>query len=97
MRFVNVRMEYKKIGWLFNILRSFFLVFYYFFIPYLVGAGVYNFSDGFSTSTKIYIILGYIIFYFLFYLIHLIVVLIKKRLYYDKIFGFSFESTAVKN
>lgn len=97
MRFVNVRMEYKKIGWLFNILRSFFLVFYYFFLPYLVGAGVYNFSDRFTTNTKIYLILGYIVFYFLFYLIHLIVVLIKKRLYYDKIFGFSFESTAVKN
>lgn len=94
MRFLNVKMEFKRLGFLFNILRYFFLFLYYFVIPFGFLTFVLYIRNYYHLQSITFIILGgALLFVFLFYLIHFILLLKNRKLFYDKLFGFRFIST----
>ncbi len=94
MRFLNVKMEYRRLGFIFNILRYLFLWFYYFVIPIgILFASVYL-RNYYSLQSITFVLYGSALFIVLiYYLIHFILLLKNKRMYYDKLFGFQFVST----
>lgn len=98
MKFLNVRMVYKKWSELNIILRSLFLGFFYFILPIWIMIGI---GAGISVLhiqvLAPYCYLGGLILILMVYLINVIMILINKKIYYDKLFGFSFVSTILEN
>ena len=97
MRFLNVKMEYKRLGFIFNILRYLFLLFYYFVIPVGFLFFVIYIRNYYGLQSITFALLGSsLIIVFLFYLVHFILLIKNKRMYYDKLLGFRFVSTINK-
>ena len=94
MRFLNIKMEYKRLDFLFNILRYLFLFFYYFVFPLgLLMAATYIRSY-FELQNITFLLYGSIaLFILLFYLINFILLIKNKRMFYDRLFGMKFVST----
>ena len=94
MKFLNVKMEYKRWGFIFNILRYFFLFFYYAILPVgfmLFVSYMRNFYHLQDFTFMLYG--GALLVILIFYFIHFIFLLKNKRMFYDKLFGFWFVST----
>ena len=94
MRFLNVKMEFKKLGFIFNILRYIFIYFYYVILP--IGFMIFiSYIRNYYHLQGITFILygGGFVIILIFYLIHFILLLKNKRIFYDKLFGFRFVST----
>ena len=97
MKFLNVKMEYKRWGFIFNILRYFFLSFYYVLFPVgfmLFVSYIRNFYHLQDFTFMLYG--GALMIVLTFYFIHFILLLKNKKMYYDKLFGFRFVSTIEK-
>ena len=94
MRFLNVKMEFIRLGLLFNTLRYFFLYLYYFALP-LGFIMLISYIRSYYNLQGITFLLygGGLLVIFLFYLIHFILLLKNKKMYYDKLFGVRFVST----
>ena len=94
MRFLNIKMEYKRLDFLFNILRYLFLFFYYFvFLFGLLMAATYVRSY-FELQNITFLLYGSVAFFILlFYLINFILLIKNKRMFYDRLFGMKFVST----
>ncbi len=94
MRFLNVKMDYKKYNILKNILRSIFLLVYYFLFPILSMACISLVINGFHLEDfKLYFYLGVAIFFVFFYIIHILIILFKGEIYYDHLLNFKYIST----
>lgn len=93
MNFLNVRMSYLNHDIIRNIIRSIFVHFYYLILPFLLVYLSFITFVNINSHTKIYIFLISIIFILVFYLINILIILFKKKIYYDKIFKFKYEST----
>ena len=94
MRFLNMKMEYKKWGIFFNILRYLFLYIYYCLIPLAIMMFITFIKNYFNLQSFTFILYGSgLIFILLFYLINFIIILLYKKSFYDKLFGFKYIST----
>lgn len=94
MNFLNVRMSYPNHDILRNSIRIIFTHFYYLILPFLLVYFTFLIFNSFNnTHTTIFIFLMSIIFILIFYLTNILILLIKKKIYYDKIFKFKYEST----
>ncbi len=94
MKFLNIKMEYEKLDFIFNIFRYLFLWLYYFLIPLgLVKFTMYahNYFDLQNITLLLYGSVCIIIIFF--YLIHFILLIKNKKIYYDRLFGMKFVST----
>lgn len=94
MKFLNVKMHYAKRRILNTFLRAVFIPLYYFFFPFwciLITYNIINILSLKSISVYIYLILGILL--FLLYFISVIIILISKKIFYDKLFSFHFVST----
>lgn len=91
MKFLNVKMHYEKQEVRKNIERCLFLSIYYFVIPILI---IYILSFIIKTyqlySLSVIIHLSEIIGIFFFYLINILIILIRKKIFYDYLFHFLF-------
>lgn len=98
MKFLNLKMEYKKVGFIFNILRYFFLYFYYFVLPMGFGLFLIYLHSYLKLQNISFLFYGSGLFIILlFYFIHFIFLLKNKRMFYDRLFGFKFISTIQVN
>ena len=94
MKFLNVKMEYKRWGFIFNILRYFFLFFYYVILPFGFMIFVSYMRNFYHLQNFTFILYGgALLVILIFYFIHFILLLKNKRMYYDRLFGFRFVST----
>ena len=97
MRFLNVKMEYKRWGTLFIVLRYMFLFFYYFLIPIVFGFLVVYVRNYLDLGGITFVLYGCaLLIILLFYLINFIFLIKNKRMFYDKLLGFRFVSTINK-
>lgn len=94
MKFLNVKMNYKWYGFIINIIRTLFICFYYFYLPFGLVV-LTQFIVNFYSLGKIRFLcyLAVLIFFIFFYLINGLIILIKGHIYYDKLFMFDLEST----
>lgn len=94
MRFLNVKMQYKKCAWLKNILRYLFLIAYYVVFPIWLMIGI-NIGIRILNMQNIagYCYLAGILFVSFFYLVNGLVILFTRKIFYDKLLGFEFVST----
>lgn len=94
MRFLNVKMEYQKLDFIFNLLRCLFLIFYYFLLPCLIVVGTSLCASYFQLQhITLFLYLLVLVLIFMFYLINIILLLKNRKLFYDKMFGFHYIST----
>ena len=94
MKFLNVKMEYKKLGFIFNILRYLFLFFYYFVFPFGLLMVTTYVRSYFDLQNITFLLYGSVaLFILLFYLINFILLIKNKRMFYDRLFGMKFVST----
>ena len=94
MKFLNVKMEYKRLDFIFNFLRYLFIGIYYVILP--IGLMIFiSYMRSYYELQGITFILyaGGLIVILIFYLIHFILLLKNRKMYYDKLFGFRFVST----
>lgn len=95
MRFLKVKMAFKRWRVLFNILRYLFLFVYYIGLPLLLLlAAMYVRNTLANITFALYS--GVVLFVMLFYFINMIVIIKNKKMFYDKLFGFQFISTIKK-
>lgn len=98
MKFLNVRMTYPNKDIFRNIIRNLFIHFYYLVLPFLL---MYLFMflifSKIKNTITISIFLLSIMTLLIFYLIHILVILIKKKIYYDKLIKYEFTSTIKEN
>lgn len=94
MRFLNVKMVYNRFSILKNIFRNLFLIVYYIFLPFwfiiCVNGGLEIFN---LTQFKVIGFIGSVLLTIIFYIINFMLLLFGKSMYYDRLFGFRFEST----
>lgn len=94
MKFLNLKMEYKRVAVLFNILRYLFLFLYYFVLPWGFVLFLIYVHSQFNLQNITFLLYGSgFLFILLFYLIHFILLLKNKKMFYDRLFGFRFLST----
>ena len=94
MKFLNVKMEFKRLSFVFNILRYLFIYFYYVILP--IGLMIFiSYMRSYYALQGITFILyaGGLIVILIFYLINFILLLKNRKIFYDKLFGFRFVST----
>ena len=97
MKFLNVKMKYKHLDFLFNLFRYLFIYLYYYLLPIGIILGVSIIKDYFNLENYTFILYALaFLFIILFYLVNAIILLRKRKIFYDKIFGFQFVST-IKN
>ena len=90
MKFLNLKMEYKRVAVLFNILRYLFL----FLLPWGFVLFLIYVHSQFNLQNITFLLYGSgFLFILLFYLIHFILLLKNKKMFYDRLFGFRFLST----
>ncbi len=97
MKFLNVKMEFKRLDFIFNILRYIFIYIYYGILP--LGLMIFiSYIRSYYALQEITFILygGGLLAIVIFYLFHFILLLKNKKIFYDKLFGFSFVSTITK-
>lgn len=96
--FLNVKIEYKNIQAIRSILRNFFLMIYYFLLPFWLLLGTYLLVNhlGADAKVSIYFYLASLITILLFYLVNGLIILTKKKHFYDKLFGSTYISTIKK-
>jgi len=94
MRFLNVKMIYNHFSIIKNIFRNVFLIIYYFFLPFWFIICVNEALTIFNLShLKVIAFLISVILVIIFYLTNFILLLFGKAMYYDRLFGFKYEST----
>ena len=94
MKFLNVRMEFKRLGFIFNILRYIFIYIYYVIFPIGLMMFITYMRNYYHLQGITFILYGGgFVIILIFYLIHFILLLKNKRIFYDKLFGFRFVST----
>ena len=94
MKFLNLKMEYKRVAVLFNILRYLFLFLYYFVLPWGFVLFLIYVHSQFNLQNITFLLYGSgFLFILLFYLIHFILLLKNKKMFYDRLLGFRFLST----
>ena len=92
MKFLNVRMTYPNKDIFRNIIRNLFIHFYYLVLPFLL-----MYFSFLIFNTKIYSVFISLIFIVIFYLINILMILLKKKIYYDKLIKYEFKSTIKEN
>ena len=78
-----------------TILRIIFIFAYYFVLPFgfiYVTAYLTNFVN-LSSVELVYLYLGYLFMLLLFYPINILIIIIKKKIFYDKLFKVTYKST----
>lgn len=95
--FLNVKIEYQKNILICTIFRSIFIYSYYFLLPYVFIYIIGNTSDYLNLTTKesIYLYMITFIIILVFYLSHFLIILIKRRIYYDNLFKTKYISTTI--
>lgn len=96
-KFLNIHLHFSNHSFIRNILRSIFLYVYYFFIPFglfLLSLFVLRSFQG--VLLKVICIFCLFLFIFLFYFLHIFLLVVKKKLYYDNLFKVNFISTIKK-
>ena len=97
MKFLNVKMEYKRLDFIFNLLRYLFIYLYYVLLPIGMMIGVSILKNYFDLVNYTFLLYGIaFLVIMLFYLVNAIILLKKKKMFYDKLGGFQFVST-IKN
>lgn len=92
MKFLNVRMTYPNKDIFRNSIRNLFIHFYYLILPFLL-----IYFSFLIFNTKIYSVFISLIFILIFYLINILIILLKKKIYYDKLIKYEFKSTIKEN
>ena len=92
MKFLNARMSYPNKDIFRNIIRNLFIHFYYLVLPFLL-----IYLSFLIFNTKIYSVFISLIFIVIFYLINILMILLKKKIYYDKLIKYEFKSTIKEN
>lgn len=94
MKFLNLKMEYKRAGFLFNILRYLFIYLYYFLLPFGFGLLLIYLHSYLHLQNISFIFYGSgLLLILLFYFINFVFLLKNKKMFYDRLFGFQFLST----
>lgn len=94
MKFLNVKMNYNKYGFIVNIIRNIFVFFYYFYLPFACFILTRFLVDYYSLSNiNIFCYLISLLFIFFFLILNVLTILFKGHIYYDKLFGFKLDST----
>lgn len=94
-KFLNVRLEFYNHKVIMTILRIIFIFAYYFVLPFgfiYVTAYLTNFVN-LSSVELVYLYLGYLFMLLLFYPINILIIIIKKKIFYDKLFKVTYKST----
>ncbi len=98
-KFLNVRLEFTRYKFIKCMLRIIFLYIYYFAIPFglmfVSYIAVQNLNLEATYSIYFYVIIMFII--FMFYMINIFTILIKKKIFYDKLFKVNYKSTINEN
>ena len=90
-------MEYKRLDFIFNLLRYLFIYLYYVLLPIGMMIGVSILKNYFDLVNYTFLLYGIaFLVIMLFYLVNAIILLKKKKMFYDKLGGFQFVST-IKN
>lgn len=97
-KFLNVRLEFQQSTFIFSILRILFLLFYYIIFPISSTYFFLLFVHRLHAEALFFLInvLFVMFFFFLFYLIHVVFLIKRKKLYYDRWFGVTYQSTIQK-
>ncbi len=97
-KLVNVKVLYSNYWIIRKILRMIFYFFYYLYLPFYLLVIVTYLKDYLMMDARENLILfgGTLLFLFFFYLSHILVLLMKRKLYYDFLFQVTFESTIQK-
>ena len=94
MKFLNVRMEFKRWDCLVNILRNLFLGLYYFVIPVMLIMFTAYIRNYLNLQNITFLLYGAaLLIIMLFYLINIVLLLKNRKIFYDKFFGFKYIST----
>lgn len=93
--FLNVKIEYENLKLIRSLLRSVFLFVYYFLLPYWLLVGTFLLVNHLGADAKIsiYFYLASFLIILLFYFVNGIILITKKKNFYDKIFKFTYRST----
>ncbi len=93
--FLNVRVEYPNLFLIRQTIRILFLYLYYFYFPLLCIQGTIYIKDilFLNPEETILLLFGCGFFLFLFYLANILIVLIKKKNFYDIVLNSHFKST----
>ena len=94
MKFLNVKMSFNKNNILKIIFRNTFIFLYYFFLPFwfLIGIAI-GVNSLIHLNLKALFMIISIFSVLVFYLTNILIILIKGKIYYDKLFKFEFIST----
>lgn len=96
--FLHVKIEYKNVRFIRSVFRNLFLLIYYFLFPFWSLLGTYHLVNHLEADAKIsiYFYLASLVMIVLFYLINGLIILTKKKHFYDKILGSTYISTTKK-
>lgn len=98
-KFLNVRIEFPNHKIIRTMLRIIFLFSYYFVLPFgfiYVTSYITNLIN-LNTIKLVYLYFGYLIMLLLFYPINMLIIIIRKKIFYDKIFKVIYISTIQGN
>lgn len=98
-KFLNVRLEFSNHKIIRTTLRIVFIFAYYFVLPFgfiYVTSYITNFINVGSIEL-VYLYFGYLIMLLLFYPINILIIIIKKQIFYDKLFKVTYKSTIGNN
>lgn len=98
-KFLNVRIEFPNHKIIRTILRIIFIFAYYFVLPFgfiYVTSYITNFIN-LGSIELVYLYFGYLIMLLLFYPINILIIIIKKQIFYDKLFKVTYKSTIGNN
>ncbi|HAB66678.1 MAG TPA: VanZ family protein [Firmicutes bacterium] len=96
--FLNVKIEYKNAKVVRSLFRNFFLLMYYFLFPFWLLLGTYSLVThlGADAKTSIYFYLASLVSILLFYFVNGIILIRKKKSFYDRLFKATYVSTIKK-
>ncbi len=94
-KFLNVQFLYPNHWMIRQTLRMVFYFFYYLFLPFHLLIAFTYLKDFLMLEARESILLfcGTLLFLFFFYFIHILVLFIRKRIYYDYLFRITYQST----
>ena len=97
--FLNVRLIFSNYKFLNMTFRILFLYFYYFVLPivFMFGSFLFNRYFNLNGTQSIWIYLMVLFIIIIFYLSHLLIIVKNKKIYYDKFFKVSYESTIISD
>jgi len=98
-KFLNVQFLYPNYWMVRQTLRMLFCFFYYFFLPFHLLIAFSYLKDFLMLETRegIFLFFGTLLFLFFFYFIHILVLFIKKKIYYDSFFQTTYQSTILES